>query len=277
MAMARRVIRAIRHRLYQNYFMGSRLSEFRRILDTLRDTGYEFLTVEALVGRLLPGSSHAGKTCALRCDVDSDSRTARELFRELRKAGAVGTWYFRLATLDAPLMREIAGAGHEIGYHFEELATIAKRRGIRSADHIQQYFEEMQNEFCRNLETRYFPAAGAYPKTVASHGDFANRFLKVTNSCLVTENIRRRFGIVAETSDPLLTNATELRRFSDQAAPKWWHPHEPTAHLPQGSDLMYILFHPRQWRTRWLENTALDIERVVDSVRYRINRKRLNG
>jgi hypothetical protein len=189
------------------------------------------------------------------------------------KADARATFYFRLATLNSMLMGEIHESGMEVGYHFEELATVAKRRGIASRDHIGRFFSEMQDEFRSNLEKRYLPAAGRLPKTVASHGDFANRKLGITSSCLITEDIRIQYGIVAEAYDDWL-NASVTRRFSDQSAPRWWTGGDPFEAVSAGSDCIYILFHPRQWQANWIVNTRLDVERAYESVSYRIRRRK---
>ncbi len=274
--MGGKVIRIIKDRLYQNYFMPSRIPEYELMLGVFGAAKYQFLTVERLADFLLSKRDVPLRTCTLRFDVDSDVETARAMFEVTRDIGAVATWYFRLATLDKHLMGDMQAAGHEVGYHFEELATVAKRRGIRRGSDLDRHLPEMRDDFCRNLETRYFPIAGSMPRTVASHGDFANRFLGQTNSCLINENIRQRYGIVAETSDPFLKEATEPRRFADVSAPRWWYPHDPTKGLPE-KDLMYILLHPRQWRKNVFINTYLDVERVVDGGRYWLTRRFLHA
>ena len=43
-------------------------------------------------------------------------------------AGGGGSYFFRRSTWDVGLMRELADAGREVGYHYEELATLVKAR-----------------------------------------------------------------------------------------------------------------------------------------------------
>ena len=65
--------------------------------------------------------------------------------------GVHGSYYFRLSTLDRSLTQRIRAQGSEAGYHFEELATYAKRHGLRSADEVEAHVPAMRDEFRRNV------------------------------------------------------------------------------------------------------------------------------
>jgi hypothetical protein len=66
-----------------------------------------------------------------RHDIDSDLRTARKMFALEVKHGVQASYYFRLSTLDYGFMRDIEAAGGEASYHYEEVATYAKRHRLR--------------------------------------------------------------------------------------------------------------------------------------------------
>lgn len=266
------MIRALYHRLYQNYFMGSRIASYADLVRGFADAGYEFLTMTEFAHKISRGESVARKTCILRCDVDSDVETTRQMFEATHGAGAKATFYFRLSTLQASLMQDIAASSSEVGYHFEEVATVSKRLGLSTSAAVHDHLDTIRREFCRNVDSRYIPAAGAPPKTVASHGDFVNRWLGVTNSILLSDDIRARYGIVAATSDGALARAL-TRRFSDAAAPIWWKPARPTAANSEHEDCLYILVHPRQWMARPVENTLLDVGRAAEGLSFAVRRK----
>ena len=44
-----------------------------------------------------------------------------------------GSWIFRQPTWDVALMGKLAMAGAEVGYHYEELATLVNDRGAATA------------------------------------------------------------------------------------------------------------------------------------------------
>ena len=169
-------------------------------------------------------------------------------------------------------MLQMAHAGHENGYHFEELATIAKRKGATTQQDIERLLPEMRAAFCRNIEEKYAQAAGSLPRTLASHGDFANRLLNQTNSILVDASIREKYGIVADISHDKSIWSHFTRVFSDVEAPHWWVPSSPLVAPPSGRDVTYVLVHPRQYHARVVENTMLDMRRVLEGAAYAVRR-----
>jgi hypothetical protein len=262
------MLRTAYYRLMQNYFMRPRLDQLSQALHDISARGYKFLNMAEFVEHVRHSASSDEKICILRCDVDSDAATARAMWERVQAASAKMTFYFRLCTLDAQLMRDIAASGNEVGYHFEEIATVAKRIGLRDEAAVEANMTLIRQEFARNLEQLYAPAAGAPPVTIASHGDFANRALGVPNWRLVDDDLRQRHGIVAEVYDPWL-NASLDGRISDCGPPTWWRPHTLDEVLGRNPQRLYILVHPRAWRADWRINTRLDLERVYEGYLYR--------
>lgn len=253
-------------RFHQNFLMRDRISEYADLLAAAKANGYVFLTISELaaVARgMMPAPQFA---FVLRNDVDTDVDTARLMFKTEKSLGVRSTYYFRLSTLDIELMRDMREYGTEVGYHYEEVATVAKRLGLRSSAEVESKLEIIRAEFRRNMQ-RYQSVAGTFPKTVASHGDFCNRALRITNCCIVDEGIREEFGISAEVYDEWL-NAPVTLRLSDKDAPRWWSPMPLCDALAKKPACLYVLVHPRQWRANPRENVKAEITRIAEGIRF---------
>jgi hypothetical protein len=241
------------------------LGEYTRLLEDLVRQGYTFLTVAALAmgakTKNLPAFA-----CVIRQDVDTDLPTAREMFSIEKVLGIKATYYFRLRPFDAGFARQVAAHGSEVGFHYEELATVAKRLGLRSKAEVDAQLPAIRQEFAANL-THFAEQLGFWPKTIASHGDFANRKLKIPNHYIIDPTLRQRFGITAEAYDEWV-NAPVQARFSDAAPPEWWMPGPPEDAIRNRVPFIYILVHPRQWRANRVENGRLEIERAIEGWSY---------
>lgn len=150
--------------------------KLEELLDCLLDKGYSFQTLEDFI------NNPSEKSVILRHDVDKapfhSSRTAK---LENNK-GIRGTYYFRIIkqSNDPQVIKEIAGLGHEIGYHYEDLAMA---HGDPEAAIIS---------FRQNLE--YFRTF--YPvKTICMHGSPVSKW---DNRDLWKKFSYRDFGIIAE-------------------------------------------------------------------------------
>jgi hypothetical protein len=239
------LLSSLRHRAYQDFFMGSRLADYRRLLDSLKERGYAFRTMAEFVQASSRGEKAVSPTCLLRNDIDSDPDGAARMFACDRAAGVRATYFFRLATIDPPLMRDIARHGGEVGYHFEEIASAAKRLGLRSREQIEAKLDSIRHEFRENISA-FRDRSGVAPRMVASHGDFANRRIGIPNHHLLTRDLMDETGIVADAYDPRI-HAQLDARYSDWPAPHWWRPHSPVSERPERARTISILVHPRQW------------------------------
>jgi len=260
------MMKNIGYRIYQNMLMNSRLGDYRCLLESLVEQNYTFLTVANLAIRDTTKAPPEA-TCIIRMDVDSDVSTAESMFEIARRSGVRATYYFRLSTLDQDLMRRISAHGSEVGFHYEELATIAKRLGLRNKAQVDEHLPEIREEFAKNLAI-FAKHAGHWPLTIASHGDWMNRRLRIPNQYAIDPGLRSRFDIVAEAYDECL-DAPVKARFSDIDAPAWWKPCAPDRAISDRVSCLYFLVHPRQWRANVLQNLRLDTERVMEEAIYR--------
>jgi hypothetical protein len=252
------------NRLYSHYLMPSRLAEYESLLQLAQQAGYAQLSVRAFF-RSLAGAPpvHA---IVHRHDIDSDLRTTGKLFALEARHGVTASYYFRLSTLDYGLMREIEAYGSEASYHYEEVADFAKANHLKEAAAVRRRFPEIRLAFLQNFEAIQ-DKLGLKLSTVASHGDFANRRLKVINHELLRDrDFRARCGIECESYDAELLREFDVY-ISDRPHPQYYHPLSPFAALGQYKRIC-LLTHPVQWETNWLENTRCSVRRIVEELTW---------
>lgn len=100
------------------------------LLRTLSDYGFTFTRVKDYAGN--PGIADSHQVI-LRHDVDRRPSYALACARMEASLGICGTYYFRITpgSFDKEVIREIAAAGHEIGYHYEDLDLVARRGSLK--------------------------------------------------------------------------------------------------------------------------------------------------
>lgn len=254
------------NRLYSDYLMPSRLGEYETLLLEAQQAGYRQLSVRTFYRRMQKGKGQVDKVLVHRHDIDSDVRTARKMFALEVKHGVSASYYFRLSTLDVGFMRDIEAAGGEASYHYEEVASYAKRHRLRRADDVRARFPEIREEFERNF-LRIREQLGMPMATVASHGDFANRRLNVINHELLCDpGLRERCGIECESYDSELLRHFDLY-ISDQPYPVYYVPLSPFEALRRHERICFLT-HPVQWETNWLENTRCNMVRLAEEVAW---------
>jgi len=145
------------------------LDMFGVLLRTLSDSGFTFTRVKDYSGDSGIDGSHK---VILRHDVDRRPSYALACARIEASLGIFGTYYFRITpgSFDKDIIQEIAAAGHEIGYHYEDLDLVARMGGTkgegRSPDQ-EVLAREAFGSFGKNLEK--FRQAGTVT-TACMHG-----------------------------------------------------------------------------------------------------------
>jgi hypothetical protein len=257
------------NRIYSDFLMPSRLGLFNRLLQTALDHGYETHSVCSFWHLLKNRSQVPGKKyLILRHDVDTDAVTARRMWKLEQNHGMVSSFYFRLSTLSPALMKDMHAAGAEASYHYEEVATVSKQKGLTTADEVHRELPHIREMFRRNL-FRLREQTGLPMLTVASHGDFANRKLGITNTIILADKaFRIEVNIAAEAYDRILMDhVTSLH--SDKPYPVFWTPDDPLNAFRKGKEVVHILTHPRHWRVAPAVNMLDDLGRLSHGVRYR--------
>jgi hypothetical protein len=255
----------IRRRVYYDFFMPSRLDDLHDLIIRAGQLGYEFLTLEQFYAvhersRVNPDARYV----LLRHDVDTDPLGARLMHEIEYGLGVVGTYYFRLKTVDPSLMRVLFSRGNEVGYHYEELATLVKRRGHGPSTAWATLIPDAREAFVANI-ARLRTDTGLPIVTAASHGDFVNRKLGVTNTVVLDDpEFRRRAEIMLEAYDQVFTTQVSSRHSDDSGPTFWVGGSSPLDAFHRGEPVVYVLIHPGHWRASLGASIRNDGSRVLD-------------
>ncbi len=264
-------IRWLLLRIRRDYSFAPRHQEYRRILQVARQRQYQAMSLREFYSRCPELARH--KVLALRHDVDTRNRRGVRLFFDLEKEfGVSATYYFRLKTFGmADMVAEILEHGSEIGYHFEEAATLAKRSRITSA---RELADEANRKRIDQMMTRNIQSINAKLGTpiqsLCSHNDFYNRRLGVENHAFLSDQVRQRFNILFEAYDPSFEGLFDecIHDVTDSA---WlWHgDRSPVQAMLDGVPRLYVLTHPRQWHPAPIVNTRENVQRLFEEMYYR--------
>lgn len=259
------MIEKIFNRIYSDYLMPSRFEEYEKILLASKRNGYVHLSVRDFCEQL-EHDDIPKKVFVHRHDIDTDVKTARKIFEIEKKHGIHASYYFRLSTLDFKLMREIEDFGSEASYHFEEIATYAKCNHIKDPNIVRKSMISIREDFFKNLKMIEKNLEKKIT-TVASHGDFANRKLKIVNFELLNDDFRKQCGLKCECYDEILMKNFDAR-ISDKPYPVYYSPCSVFDEIANGKKHIYFLSHPRQWNTSFYDNTKENFTRLIESLRW---------
>lgn len=120
------------------------LAVYRRLLQTLKDHGYRFLTFE---GYCLQKEALADTPFViLRHDVDLKAANSLATAEIEHSLGLTASYYFRVVEQSnkPEIIKAIVDLGHEIGYHYEDM-TICEGDTDKAGEHFQKqlaYFRQ---------------------------------------------------------------------------------------------------------------------------------------
>lgn len=251
----------IKRRLYNDFLRPSKEDDYEKILKSASDNGYEFHTMLSFEDVIANGIEKGRKYLVLRRDIDTaDFKILRIMLTLEKKYGARCTYYFRWNTINAQLMTEIAEAGGEASYHFEEIATYCYKHRIRSKEVMLLHIEEIRDFFISQYAK--FKEKTRQPcLTVASHGDYINTRFMCQNKELIDERVRKATGILREAYDAQhmdvltcrIADQVEMENFTSKAI----------AAIERGEPILELLTHPRQWNSPIWVNLKEEIGRVI--------------
>lgn len=253
--------------------MPSRMGEYEEFLRQFLDLGYVFRSHRDIAD--LPSANFDKRIAMIRHDIDVDVATARKMYEVETRLGLRTSYYFRLSTLDFALMRSIAESGSEVGYHYEELATYCKRNGIRSREHALACMSAIQDDFRYNL-AKLRQESRLPIRTIASHGDFANRFLSMANRELIDDQLRHELGVELEAYDMRIGEII-TQRYADRGPPNFWSPFRPTKqHIDKDDAIVCVLVHPNHWSSNIRSNICENVTRCLEGSLYFVRRSMAN-
>ena len=154
------------------------LDAYKSLLETAIKAGYKLTSYEDYI----LNNNTGGKFFILRHDVDDlplNSLATALLEKDL---GAKGSYYFRIVkqSLHPAVIRQTAAAGHEIGYHYEDVA-LCHGNMSKAFDDFKKHLE---------LIKTYYPV-----KTICMHGSPMSKW---DNRLLWKENNYKELGIIGE-------------------------------------------------------------------------------
>lgn len=251
---------SIGHRLYNDFLRPSKEADYELILRTAKEAGYEFHTVLSFENVITQGREVGKKYLILRRDIDTaDFGILRKMLALEQKYGARCTYYFRWNTINVALMHDIANAGGEASYHYEEVATYCYRHRIKTYDEMLPHLDEIRNMFINQYHN--FKEMTKLPcLTVASHGDFVNIMIGCPSLVLVDNRVRQSCGIIREAYDAEHMNMLTCR-IADQTEGDAFTEKALSA-LCSGEPVLELLTHPRQWNSPVWVNLKEEISRL---------------
>jgi hypothetical protein len=266
-------VRAFARRLHSDYVQRERLDDFRELLQTAVAHGYRTMTLSAfadLVAAGPPGPEE--RILLLRHDIDTDVRRARRMWQIEQELGMVASYFFRRSTWDIDLMRELRDAGFEVGYHYEELATVVKEHGARTPAEARALLDKARARL-RTSIAELRAESGLALDVLAAHGDFANRVVDVSNvEVLEDRSLRAELGVRLEAYD---IEPYVYARSSDGVPPRGWRPYDPADAIVRGTPVVAILLHPRSWGGAPITNARADLLRLREGCAYALRRARI--
>lgn len=264
------MIRGIVSRIYADFFLPSRLAEYRSLLTAAIGNGYEMHSIRSFWALIRAGGVQGDRKYFIsRHDIDTDVNVARCMWDIERELNVAASYYFRLSTLDYALMKEIDRHGSEASYHYEEIATAAKKYKYKTKEDVYRNIDSIRLEFADNV-TAIRKLSGLPLHIVASHGDFVNRRLGLSNHYILQDKrLRDQLGISLEVYDDAFMSFVTSRH-SDTIYPHFYKPSSPLAAIAGGERVIYFLSHPRHWRANPKENFRDNMNRLLEDVKYRL-------
>lgn len=262
---------SITDRFYEDYLKKSRLPEYRRTLQVAKEHEYQMVGVLDYA-RLVKKNGLDGKKIYLnRHDIDTSPKVAREMFeieKEVFGKEGTATYYFRDTTTDVDLIHEIDAYGYETGYHYEELATYAKKNKLKSRQAIEESISKAGEIFLKDLY-HFRELTDSRSITIASHGDFINTRYDIQSYEILKDlNIRERARIEAEAYDEDLMQYVQ-ERLADQHLLAGYSESVVSA-FERNIPVVMTLTHPRNWKVDVWENTKENWRRISQDIKYRI-------
>lgn len=153
------------------------LKKYSRLIDAAIQSGYELQSYERFVKE-----GQSGKAYILRHDVDDLPEQSLATAKIEAAAGVKGTYYFRVVkqSYHPAIVDAIAAMGHEIGYHYEDMALCGGNYE-KAYEHFLHYLEMFR---------QHYPV-----KTICMHGSPMSKW---DNRLLWERYDYKKSGIIAE-------------------------------------------------------------------------------
>jgi len=138
------------------------LNTYKQLLITLKEQGYRFITFEQYCGIKEEERITEEKYIIMRHDVDKRPQNSLAVAQIEHDLGVTATYYFRVVpeSNQPEYIKAIATLGHEIGYHYEDMA-------ICNGD-VEQAYQHFQKQL--SYFRQFYPV-----RTICMHGSVKTR------------------------------------------------------------------------------------------------------
>ena len=252
------------------------ISVYKKLLEEYILNGYHLCSYE----EYLRDQHRIDRIVILRHDVDRKPRNAVVTARLEQELGVTGTYYFRAVHggFEEQPIREIIELGHEIGYHYEDMALF-KGNDERALDHFVRRLEQLR---------KWYPV-----KTVCMHGSPLSRW---DNRLLWKEHDYQDYGLLAEPyfdldfNEVLYLTDTGRRWDGVRVSVRDTVDSVLTNRVRTTREIMTILrakefpdhimqnIHPQRWNEAWIpwlvELASQNVKNVIKNILIRIQREK---
>jgi hypothetical protein len=244
------------------------LATYEFLLMALQERGYTFITFEDYIS-----DTSRKNVIMLRHDVDKRPQNSAATARLEQSLGIEASYYFRIVdeSNDPATIREIVSLGHEIGYHYEDMALTGgdTKRAIEQFRNNLNYFRE------------YYPV-----KTICMHGSPLSKW---DNRKIWDHYNYRDFGVIGEPyfdvdfKKVFYLTDTGRRWNGEKVSVRDKVDGDFNLHFRTTTDIVsgieklpaqiMITTHPQRWEVKWLpwmkelilQNVKNQVKRVIAS------------
>jgi hypothetical protein len=169
--------------LFVDYVKNNRVAEYDAIIKKAKEKNYEVISLRDYVEEKYDKSK---KLLLLRHDIDHFSDGTKMMFDIEKKYNVTSSFYFRNATFEPKLMKEIEMYGSESSLHFEPIADFVKANpDIKTKEALfETDFEERCLKVLKANLDRFRNLLNIPCSTIASHGEYENSLVKTPNKLL---------------------------------------------------------------------------------------------
>jgi len=189
----------------------------------------------------------------LRHDIDVKDTGIRQILSIEENLGISASWYFRWEPADKAIIQEIKNAGGEVGLHYETLATLCRKRNIRSREEVSDKIVLEANHILKGEIAAFRKAYAVDCLTVASHGHPLNREIQMSNNEIVSPGFYSDAEILAEAYDQDLLARIDCYISDDTILRNhgWAYRISVMEAIEKGHRTIYFLSHPHHWVYGW--------------------------
>ena len=132
-------------------------AKYSELIHCLHSNGYQFVTFEQYCDKVIKGEALPAQYIIMRHDVEAVPENSLVFAQIEHESGIRASYYFRVvpASNQPEYIQQIAALGHEIGYHYEDMA-ICQGNVEQAYAHFQQQLQHFR---------RFYPV-----RTICMHG-----------------------------------------------------------------------------------------------------------